>query len=150
MGLGLPNQKLIPPNFQADWAPTIADTMMSVVRVTRLGNPQGVRDPDTGRTTFPTPWIVHEGPARIQSRGTGVVQGGTTTVADRTLTIGSSMVALPADSEPALVGDTVKVLSCPDTPWLVGKTLAVVEISAADVAFQRSLGCNLHEPTIKG
>lgn len=146
----LPGTKIIPANWAQHHATTIRATFRSTVRVTRLGNPQGVRDTTTGRTAFPVPYVVFEGEARIQSRGTGVAMGGTTTVADRILTIGGYLVACPADAEQARINDTVEILRCDDTPALVGLTLVVVEIPAADIAWQRNYGCDLRQPTIRG
>jgi hypothetical protein len=146
----LPNTKIIPANWQEFHRPTIQATFRSTVRLTRLGNPQGVRDSTTGRTGFAVPYIVYEGEARVQSRTTGAARGGTTSVADRVLTIGAYLIALPADSEIAAVGDVVEVLTCLDSPHLAGLSLVVVDVPAADIAWQRSYGADLYQPTIRG
>jgi hypothetical protein len=146
----LPGGRIIHPNFQQHWAATIAGAFRSAGKLVRLGNPQGVRDWETSRTEFAVPYVVYDGPARIQSRGDGSTRGGTTTVADRILTIGSYLLVLPADSEPGKVGDIWETAECDDTPWLVGQSLVLVEVSAADIAWQRSYGCDLYQPTIRG
>lgn len=150
----LPGTHIVHPQFAEHWRPTIAATFRSEVRLTRLGNPQGVRDPDTGRTNFPAPYVVYEGSARVQSRGgvTSTQAGGgrNTNVGDHIVTVGAYLLVMPSDTAAAKIGDTVKILSCPDTPALSLLTLTVVEVPAADVAFQRSYGCNLQEPTIRG
>ena len=148
--VGLPNQKIIPDNWAEFHRLTIAATFRSTVRVTRLGNPQGVRDSTAGRTGFAVPYIVYDGPARIQSRTTGETKGGTTTVADRQLTIGAYLVALPTDSEAAVVGDTVECLTVADDPAIQGLNLVVVDVPHADIAWQRSYGADLYQPTIRG
>lgn len=148
--VGLPNTRVVPDDFQQRHAGVIAATFRSTVRLMRLGNPQGVRDPAAGKTAFPVPWPVHEGQARIQSRTTGATLGRAVPVADRLVTLGAYLVALPTDSEPGRVGDVVEVLSCPDYPALNGLELIVVDVPGADIAWQRSYGCNLRQPTIRG
>lgn len=149
---GLPNHHLIHPQFQQRWQHTIRATMRSRIRRTRLGNPQGARDAGAGRTTFPQPWVVYEGEARVQgpprSRSHGTA-GSTTMVGDRILPIAAYLVAEPADVAPALVGDVVEILEAPDDPALVDLTLIVADVSHADIAWQRSYGCDLHQPTIR-
>lgn len=141
---------IIHPRFQQHMAPTIAATFRSSGRLMRLGNPQGIRDPEVGRTTFPTPWPVYEGPVRLQSRGDGSAQGRTAPVGDRLVTLGAYLLALPATSEPARLGDIFEVLECPDMPGLIDAKLKVVDAPQADTAVQRSYGADLHQPTIRG
>lgn len=145
----LPGTRIVHPQFQARWRPIIAATFRSLVRVTRPGNPQGTRDWEAGRTTVATPFVVYSGPARVQSRTTGATRGAATQVADRPVTVGAYLIAVPTDSAPALLRDVVEILECNDDPALQGLVLYVVDVPHADVAWQRNLGCDLHQPTIK-
>lgn len=142
----LPNHRIVHPRFQQAWQPTIQATMRATVRLSRLGNPQGVRDPATGRTTFPTPTPVYEGCGRVQVRSGGSL----TPVADRQVTVGAYLVALPAAVRDVRVDDVVEVLACPDDEALQGLTLVVRDVGHADVVLQRNVGCDLHQPTIRG
>ena len=150
----LPNTQIVPRNWQQFHRPTIQATFRSAVRISRLTDRQGTRDPVTGRTSFATPVPVYEGGARIQSRGGGATSrgpgGAAVGVNDRIITIGSYLVAIPTDADEVKVDDLILVLSCPDSPVLVGLGLKVVEVTYADIAWQRSLGCDLQEPSARG
>lgn len=152
--VGLPNMRIIDPRFQVVHQTMIRGTMRSTIRVIRLADQQGTRDPAAGRTTFATPYIVHDGPGRIQARGGGATArgpgGAAESVAGRVVAVGSYLVAIPSDTESPVVGDTVKIIQCPDDRSLEGRTLSVVDVPHSDIAWQRNLGCDLIESTPRG
>lgn len=146
----LPGTRIIPTNWQARHRPLIAATFRTELRVIRLADQRGTRNETTGRTSFAVPYIVYEGLARVQSRtGTGR-NGGPVPVGDRMVTLGAYLVALPTDTQPGRIGDIVEIVTCPDAPALNGLSLKILDTPAADIAWQRSYGCDLHQPTARG
>ena len=150
----LPATRMLPDNWQEAHRPVIAATFRSKIQITRLADRRGTRDQIAGRTSFATPWVLYDGGARVQSRGGGATSrgpgGAAVGVNDRIITIGSYLVAIPTDADEVKVDDLILVLSCPDSPVLVGLGLKVVEVTYADIAWQRSLGCDLQEPSARG
>lgn len=141
----LPNHAPVHRDFQSHHAPLIASTFRSGVILSRP-IVAGTRNATTGRTAFADPTTLFEGCARIQSRSAG----NATQVGDRAVTTGTYLIALPADSEAARVGDLITVVSCPDAPSLVDAVLKIVDVPAADIAWQRSYGCDLEQPAVRG
>lgn len=139
----LPNTRIIHPRWQQHYQPVILGTMTALVRLSHPGG-LGVRDPVTGRTPDADPVPYYEGPGRVQARG-GAAPSETT--AGREITSGPYLVAVPYElpDEPLLY-DLVDVLDG-DDPLMVGQRLYVVEVPTASIILQRSLGCDLNQPT---
>ena len=150
----LPSTRMLPDNWQEAHRPVIAATFRSMVQITRLADRRGTRDPIAGRTSFAVPWVLYDGGARVQSRGGGATArgpgGAAVGVNDRIITVGSYLVAIPTDAAEIKVDDLIQVFACPDSPVLSGLMLKVVEVLYADAAWQRSLGCDLQEPSARG
>ncbi|MEV1315366.1 DUF6093 family protein [Micromonospora arborensis] len=121
--------------------------MTARVRLSKPGQ-LGTRDPVTGATPTLPPVPYYEGPGRVQARGGA---GPADSTAEREVTVGPYLVAVPVDIGGAVpeLGDVVDVLSG-DDPLLAGERLYVVEVPTASILLQRSLFCDLHQPSTPG
>jgi hypothetical protein len=143
----LPNTRIIHPRWRRHYEPAVLGGMTARVRLSKPAR-LGVRDPVSGRTPTLPPARYYEGPGRVQARG-GANPAAST--AEREVTVGSYLVAVPIDLGGAApeLGDLVDVLDA-DDPLLIRSRLYVVEVPAASIVLQRNLGCDLHQPTTPG
>ncbi|MFF0822406.1 DUF6093 family protein [Micromonospora haikouensis] len=101
----------------------------------------GVRDPETGVTTWPDPPLIYEGRARIRANsGSQQVQ------AERIVAVGGYLLILPADSPVPHVRDVWLVDECDGDPSLLGARLRVVDVPRSGLSWQRNVGCDIEEP----
>lgn len=141
----LPNTRVVHPRMLAHLAPAVAGGMRSTVRM-RNPDQVGVRDSVTGKTTYTPAVPYYEGVGRVQGRG----GANPADQADRQITVGDYLVAVPVDAGAPQLGDLVDVVDSPDDPALTGLVLVVREVGRADITLQRNLGCDLQTPTTGG
>lgn len=139
--VGLPGTHVVHPRMGTHLAASVAGGMTSTVRL-RHPDQVGTRNSVTGKTTFAATAAYYDGPARVQTRG----GASPTDQADRQVTIGDYLVAVPTDAGAPQLADLVEVVESPD-PQLVGAVLIVRDVGRADILLQRNLGCDLHQAT---
>lgn len=136
--VGLPNSKVIPPDWEAHHAPTCDASMTATITVTRLSAPTGTPtfDAQTGRSVYPTPTTVWSGACRIQQRNAGL--GGTVAqqVGEKAQPTHYYLLATSLTAPLLDVNDVAEVTSAVDAA-MVGRTLRITDVLGGSTLWQR-------------
>ncbi|MFI1194081.1 DUF6093 family protein [Micromonospora sp. NPDC020750] len=136
----LPNYRLIHPRFEQHHRP-VSEAAMTVSGRLLRPSETGVRNPETGKTTFPAPALIYVGRARVRANS-----GAQSVQADRIVAVGGYLLILPADSPVPHVRDVWETDECDGDPSLVGARLRVVNVPRNGLSWQRNVGCDIEEP----
>lgn len=139
--IGRPGTAVFPPDWQADHAPIIGDTLECTVQI---GQPGGAPEwnAERGQTETPVVEPVYEGPASFAPLSTS--DGAKIDVVDEAARLRSYEITLPVRTAGIAPGHVVRVSESADT-GLSGRTLTVDTVEYADRRFSRILYATLAE-----
>jgi hypothetical protein len=138
----LPTTRVIPDGWEDHHYATADGQMTAAVRFTRPTTASSF-DEVTGRSTYPDPALVYDGPGRVQASQRLDSQQ---TVGDRAETVKRYQVSLPVAAGPIQINDIGVVYDATDQQ-LVGLTLLVVEVVRGSLVWQHDLTCIEWQPT---
>lgn len=143
---GLRNTRLIHKNFERWHYATANGQMTAECTITRPSS-QAVFDEVAGRSTFPAPADVYEGPCRVGRSGAPAMQR--PTVGDRDIPTREFIVSIPVGAALVQINDIVTVTRCDGDPDLAGMVLTVTDSRRGSLTWQRDLVCTLQPPTAR-
>jgi hypothetical protein len=136
---GLGNTRGLHPRWETHHRPTAEEFLTATVKILRHSS-GGTFNEATGRTAYPDPALIYEGPARIQRMAQ---LNRADDIGDRQVVTGGATVSLPTSAAEVYVGDEVQVVTYrdPDSgdPHLVGRPLWVHEVRPGSLLWQRDL-----------
>jgi hypothetical protein len=138
----LPTTRVIPAGWEAHHRAVAEGQMTAQIRFTRPTAAVSF-DEVTGRSQYPTPDPLYDGPCRVQASQRLDSQQ---TVGDRAETVKRYQVTLPVSAGPIQIND-VGVVSDATDPQLIGLTLIVVEVVRGSLVWQHDLTCTEWQPT---
>jgi hypothetical protein len=146
----LANSRVIGARFETHHRPVAEEAMTAEVQVRRHTAVGATFDSATGRSTYPTPETVYEGPARLQRSQQSEV---TRSIGDRQVVIRQVVVSLPVSTPEVRVGDEVRVVTYRYADGgdrhLVGRPLWVHDVRPGSILWQRDLVCLDAPPTAR-
>lgn len=110
-------------------------------------------DEATGRSTYPAPTVlwtsVPPDPGiRVQRLSRRAIGRGDQ-VGGRTVEVQMYQVSIPVAAPEPQINDQIVITANPDDPYLVGKTLRVVEVRLGSLLWQRDMTCEEITPTTR-
>jgi hypothetical protein len=134
-----PGSQMFDPNWQPYHRPTAELQMTATCTIRRPPSAaEAVFDEVSGRSVFPPPTVVYEGPCRIQGSNR---LAGVRIVGDRDVVLGRYAVAVAAEATGIAVGDEVANIVDDANPDLAGRSIWVIDVPAGTLTWQQDLVC---------
>lgn len=141
----LPTGSLIHPRFEQHHRPVANRQMTATCRIERPSSDTPAWDDTTGRTTYPQPTLVYEGPCRYQY----TAPAGQPAPADLPTPVAEVRVVVPVTDIVFQVNDLVTLTASEHNPDIVGRRLVVTSVNGSSISWQRDLVCQLRQPTTR-
>ena len=136
--------RIIHSRFEQHHRPALDTQYTAECRITTPPS-AGVFDEASGRTVYPDPELVYDGPCKL---GRSSNPAGTRVAGDRTVTIAEYVLSLPKDAADAAVPvhAVVTMTRSPQNADLVGQVLTVTNPRFGSITWQRDIVCELQPP----
>ncbi|MDG4792008.1 DUF6093 family protein [Micromonospora sp. WMMD1102] len=146
---GLRATHVVPGAWQHHHRPVSDDGMPDECLIVRPTSSGRAWNDTTGRSEYPTPPTVYDGPCRLTRGGTGSMPAGTQVTVGRATTLSDYTLVIRTDSDLVQVGDIAEMRQCGGDPGLVGQRLRVKNALRGSYTWERLLSCELEPPTTR-